>query len=142
MAHKHQIFASHHHEHHHGHTDFLRPHSIDTNLGLYALKKLNTINQDILTEREAIAEAQRTRSDQPLALEWLDRPEWELHLLHLEKFWGKKVPAASVAVIALGLYGSLVAFEHGSNFLRELLWTGGRSRLVNKYKNLYGRISC
>ena len=53
MAHRHATFENHHHHHHHHeHVEYRRPHSLNTDLGLFALKKLNAINPDILTEQD------------------------------------------------------------------------------------------
>ena len=53
MAHQHAPFeAHHHHHHHHEHVEYHRPETLNTNLGLYSLKKLNAMNPDILKESE------------------------------------------------------------------------------------------
>lgn len=54
MAKVHNQFSGHHHHHHHHHThyEYKRPNHITTDLGLFALKKLDAMNPDFLKVKE------------------------------------------------------------------------------------------
>lgn len=140
MAHKHSIFDDHHHHHHHHeHVEYRRPFNLTTELGLFALKKLDAMNPDILREREK-------RLLNPSA------PGVLTHVVHATLSLATPIFAYSVwrnfgakyflrpqVFLPLGvLVGVNIGFQNVANYMRELTLTIPRGNLVSHYKNQYG----
>jgi hypothetical protein len=140
MAHRTQKFEAHHHHHaHHDHVEYRRPFNLTTDLGCYALKKLNAINPEILR-------VQDKRLLQPSG------PGVITHLAHglilaslpvyafaVWKNHGLKAFARPLVSLPLAvLFGGSYVFQNVASYCRELTFSLPRSSMVSHYKDIYG----
>ena len=141
MKRQHSQFEGHHHDHHHHeHVEYRRPSKLDTNLGLFALKKLNAIDPTMLSESDK-------RLLQPVA------PGAITYLLHgaLLSTAGLYTYSAwrnigfsflikrKTLIPFVALVGLAVNFQFVANYARELIpWAYARAALVNRSKQKYG----
>jgi len=140
MARKTSVFDAHHHHHsHHEHLEYERPQKLTTPLGLFALKKLNAMNPDYLSEKDK-------RLLKPSA------PGVITSVLHA--CLGFTVPVYAFSVwknhgwVAFArpkillpliiLMGANIGFQYTACGIRELWLSIPRSSMVNRYKGLHG----
>jgi len=140
MANRHAGFEKHHHHHHHHeHLDYKRPHILTTDIGLFALKKLNAMNPDALTEKHK----RLLGSPAPGPISSLFHGGLMIAMGGYSYYvWAKLGVAGFASLRALlplgALLGSWVGFNWVANELRELHFGPGRSAMVKHYANQYG----
>lgn len=140
MAHQQAVFdAHHHHHHHHDHVEYRRPFELTTSLGLFALKKLNAMNPDILQE----SEKKLLNASAPGVISSLGHGAILFGATVYAGFVWKNLGLAGfarpVALIPLGGFaGAFVVFNWTANYLRELTLSGPRRKLISTYKDRYG----
>jgi hypothetical protein len=119
--------------------EYRRPFNIDTNLGLFALKKINAMNPEYLREKDK-------RLLNPSA------PGVITHLVHgfllasipiygynVWRNFGVKAFLRPVVALPLGvLFGTSIAFQNVSNYVRELTLSSSRKSMVSYYKDQLG----
>jgi hypothetical protein len=114
-----QFDGHHHHHHHHEHVEYRRPFNIDTNLGLFALKKLNVMNPDILKEKEKVL----LKAVAPGAITHIVQGCYILStstfLYYTWNNFGFRGFARPQAIIGLGgVVVSYIAFQKAANYIR------------------------
>lgn len=140
MAHEHSVFDAHHHSHHVHQVEYKRPQELTTNLGLFALKKLNAMNPDILTEREK----KLLRPVSPGTISCLGQGFFlvsaTFYSAYIWRILGLGgIARAPLSVIPVGgLIGAGMAFNFVANYMREWTWALPRSSLVKNYSDKYG----
>ena len=124
LSHSLGSFRGHHHHHHHAHSKvaYQRPKTLDTNLGLFALKKLTAMNPRLLTMSER-------RLLQPVAPGFLTYFSYATMLSIMSGYgvyiWRGYGYKAFVSKPVLPLIGLAVAYKgtmYGINFVREQLF--------------------
>ena len=113
--------------------------SLNTNLGLFALKKLNACDPELLSQREkrllqAVAPGVISHliyGSLLAATGWYTFYAWK------NLGFGFVANKKTVAVLG-GLIGTTYGSQVVLNYLRELTWSFSRSNLVENYKQKYG----
>ena len=138
MGHEKDLFSAHHHEHHHSTVQYQRPKQLTTPIGLYALKKLNAIEPNLLTVREK-------RLLEPVVPGFLSYLIYGGFLAVMGGYtavvfrshgYQGLISKAMLPVIALGV--SMKGTEYGLNYGREMLYSRQRNALVENYKKRLG----
>lgn len=140
VARKLSVFDAHHHHHsHHAHVEYKRPEKLTTPLGLYALKKINAMNPDYLTETEKKLlkpSAPGVISGLGQGLLTLTVPAYVLTVWNNQGWVAFKQPKVLLPLAVL--FGAQYGFQYFANIFRELQQYSSRKKLVNRYVSLHG----
>ena len=139
MAHRHAPFEHHHHHHHHEHLEYKRPHTLTTDIGLFALKKLNAMNPEALSEHHK----RLLGSSAPGPITSVIHSGLLFSMAGYSGYIWSKLGVVGFlnprALIPLGaLAGTWVGFNWVANELRELHFSPARNSMVKHYTNQYG----
>jgi hypothetical protein len=140
MAHRHAAFEKHHHHHHHHeHLEYKRPNSLTTDIGLFALKKLNAMNPDLLSEQHK----RLLGSSAPGVITNVMHGGLLISMAGYSTYvWSKLGLIGFVnprAVLPLGaLMGAWVGCNWVANELRDWHFSRDRAAMVKHYSNQYG----
>ena len=128
------MLGHHHHRHHHDHVEYEQPEKLTTELGLYALKKINTIDPRFMKANDT----RLLQQVNPGPITYLVNAGFMLSASGYGFYVWRTLGVrgfASLAVLPLAvLVGARKVSLNGLNIAREKLYSAEREEMVNRYK--------